>query len=169
MPMVEMVACPPMSARLSLAGCQRMWRSAQERRPEAWEAKRHCLTCQLGAERAGVGAEVARRAAIAEAMRRVCPRCERRAARLIGGRHCVSCYNRQAEVRRGRNCKGGRPRLTDVLHAERVAILDATGRLRVLEEGAVIGAAELVLHEAKRVGPGALFGRPPAVVLQDAA
>jgi hypothetical protein len=166
-PHLVMVPCPPMSARLTIAACNRMWRQAQDQRPAAWQTLSHCRACSLGAERAGADVTKQTVQAATDALRLVCSRCTSRAPRLIHGKHCISCYNRDAEVRRGRNGKGGRPRLTDVLHVERVAVV-VGGEPRVHVAPSVVAATEAVIGAAKAVRAPAFFGRPPAA-LPDAA
>lgn len=162
---MDMVPCPPMGARLTIGACRRMWAAAQERRPEVWEAKAHCRNCLLGAERSGATAERTQANALTDVVGLVCSSCERSAARLIHRVHCVSCYNRRREVACGRNRRGGRPQLTDALHAERVAIFDpASGAARVVEMWPVVSVAEVILRRARQAqGASILFGRPPAV------
>ncbi len=165
--MLEMVPCPPMAARLTIGACRRMWATAQERPPEVWEAKAHCRRCMLGAERSGATAEQVQAKALTDAIRRICCSCERSAARLIHSTHCVSCYNRRREVLRGRNGRCGRPRLTDVLHSERVAVLDTTaGTARVVEMGSVVSVTEVILRQSQLTQSVAItFGRPPGLPL----
>ena len=165
--MLEIVPCPPMAARLTIGACRRMWATAQERQPEVWEAKAHCRRCLLGAERSGATAEQVQANAIVDAIRRICCSCERSAARLIHSTHCVSCYNRRREVARGRNGRGGRPRLTDLLHSERVVVLDTTAdAARVVEMGSVVSVTEVILRQSQLTGSVAItFGRPPGLPL----
>jgi hypothetical protein len=164
---VEMVPCPPMSARLTLSACRRMWTSAQEQRPQPWDSRVKCLTCQLGAERAGASAQVAATKAAVESIRTICPSCSRPAARLIHGMRCVSCYNRRREAERGKNCKGGRPRICDALHTESLAVSAPDTAPAVIQIASVLSRPEALVIAARQVAAaGAVFGvvplRPPA-------
>ena len=108
-----LVDCAPMRSRMLERSCVRMWTSARDAPPRPEESRHACLTCPLGAQRAGVDRSVAVAAASAAAMEqalgRVCPRCARPAGRLINGRFCISWYNRDREARIGRNAKGTPP------------------------------------------------------------
>jgi hypothetical protein len=101
--------CDRQGMTLTVAGCKRLWTSAQERRPDPWEGRHACLSCPIGATHCGQSSADAKAAAATEALRKFCPRCSRRATRLINGEFCVSCYNRVREIARGRNCKGNPP------------------------------------------------------------
>jgi len=150
--------CEKQRVRLTEPGCARLWRAAQEKRPEAWEAKYHCFTCQIGA--ANAGETISATAAETEALRCICPRCRRRSDRIIAGRLCISCYNRQREVNVGRNRKGTRPRLTDVLHTETFAVVTSAG-IRVAKAEAVTGILEAMLACARAAtGPVAFASAP---------
>jgi hypothetical protein len=150
--------CEKQRMRLTEAGCARLWRAAQEKRPEAWEAKYHCFTCRIGA--ANAGETMSDTVEETEALRSICPRCRRRSDRIIAGHLCISCYNRQREVNTGRNRKGTRPRLTDVLHTETFAIVTAEG-ITVAKAAAVTGVLEAIIACARAAtGPVAFTSAP---------
>jgi hypothetical protein len=117
--------CEKQNMRLTTLGCAKLWRAAREKRPDPWDSKYHCFTCSIGA--ANAGEAISATAVETEAIRTICPRCRRRAFRMISGRFCISCYNRHREVLVGKNGKGGRPQLTDVLHSEHVMVLTGDG------------------------------------------
>ena len=95
MQQLDMMRCDRQSMTLTKSGCARLWRSAQDKRPSEWEGRFVCLTCAVGAANAGGSISVT--ASETEALRTICPRCQRRTLRFIGGRICVSCYNRERE------------------------------------------------------------------------
>jgi hypothetical protein len=100
-----------------------------------------------------------------EAIRLICPACERHTSRLVGGLHCVSCYNRRREVAAGRDRRGRRPQLTDALHVERFAVMAVAGGVVVTEVPEVRSMAEAILRKAKHADGAILFGRPSATLL----
>ena len=146
LPAIELFVCERRTMRLSRPSCARLWESAQRNRPEVWEGRHSCLTCPVGAAHAGK--TVAPNADVAEAYRMVCPRCFRRADRLIKGDLCVSCYNRQREVRIGRDRKGARPGLTDRLHTVQVRVRRGKKSELVRFDG-VTGLPEVMLRVVK--------------------
>ncbi len=152
----EVVLCERARMTLSVAGCARYWLSAQESRPRPWEGRHRCLTCPIGAARAGrpgdgpfLPAELLRQWAI-------CPRCCRPATRLsrdhlIRGRLCVSCFNRDREVLKGKNAKGRPPQL--VLRDVTLAVVEGDG-VRQIPHPRVKSDLEAMLVEAMRAkGP----------------
>jgi hypothetical protein len=155
MQLPEMMQCDRLSMKLSTPGCARLWRSAQESRPKEHEGRYACLTCTIGA--ANAGASLPPTAAATEALRTVCPRCERRATRFIAGRLCISCYNRDREVRIGKNAKGNRPLLTDVLRAANVVIIEAADSR--IEHSVVTGLPEVMISIARTATGVLAFGR----------
>ncbi len=152
---------------LSAAGCARLWHSAQETRPLPWEGRHRCLSCPIGAARAGrpgVGpfppAELLREWVI-------CPRSRRPATRLsrghlINGRLCVSCSNRDREVLRGEDARGRPPRL--VLRDVTLAVVES-GAVRHALRYRVTSDLEAMLVEAMQAkGPLAFpCSAPPPV------
>ena len=160
-----MVDCPPMRSRMTEAGCTRMWRSAQEKPPQPHEARAACVTCPLGAQRSGVDAvqavAEAHAAALAEAMRRLCPRCQRPATRLINSRWCISCYNRDREARIGRNAKGTPPQITALIRPEAVTVTPPAQEPHLVVVDRVTSRAEAVWVAARQAGPGVVIGVPP--------
>lgn len=163
--MPELVPCPPMRSRMTERGCVKMWTSARDAPPRPVESRHACLTCPLGPQRAGVdvaeAVAAARAATVEQAFGRICPRCERPAARFIKGRTCISCYNRTAEVVRGRNGKGNRPKIADVIHAESLAIAAGDAPPRHVTVALVVSRCEAVGIAARQAGPGAIIGVPP--------
>jgi hypothetical protein len=165
----ELVECPPMRSRMTKAGCVRMWSSTREQPPAPHEARSACIGCALGPQRAGIDVAAAqaqaRAAAVAEAMRHVCPRCERPTTRLIRGRTCVSCYNRTGEAIRGRNAKGTPPvRILERIRTESLAICAPAGEVRVVVVEHVTSRTEAAAIVARVAGPGAVIGVPPLTV-----
>ena len=162
-PALEMMQCAPRNMTLSRPGCARLWLSANgnpENRPKPWEGRSACIVCPVGAANAGrVQSPVA---GAVDALRLICPRCERLAQRLIHKRLCISCYNREREVRIGRNAKGGRPHLTDRLGGVAIAVTDCIGATRVRAVEAV-SAAEAMIAAARKATGWLAFGRPAAV------
>ena len=153
---LDMMRCDRQRMTLSKQGCARLWRSTQEKRPAPHEARFNCLTCPIGAGNAGVSIAVT--AAATEALRTFCPRCLRRAFRMIANRLCVSCYNREREVQIGKNRKGGRPRLTDILHSARLVAIDA-GSPRIVLHSTVTGLPEAMIAMARSATGVIAFGR----------
>ena len=92
----------------------------------------------------------------------VCPRCFRRADRLIKGDLCVSCYNRQREVRIGRDRKGARPGLTDRLHTVQVRVRRGKKSELVRFDG-VTGLPEVMLRVVKADPASVSISRPRVV------
>lgn len=161
----ELVPCPPMRSRMTAAGCVRMWASTREKPPEPHEARVACVTCPLGAQRSGIGAEKAvaqaHAAALEEVLRHHCARCSRKTARLINGRTCVSCYNRTREAVLGANAKGTRPWLADVIHAEALVVSSPAQPPHLVTVDRVATRMEAAVVAAREAGPGAIIGVPP--------
>jgi hypothetical protein len=143
--------------RLTVAGCSRLWKSAQQRRPEPWEGRWHCRRCPIGA--ANAGAQVEPVALGGEDWRLVCSRCLRQADRLIRNRHCVSCYNREREVKVGRNSKGSTPRLTGHFHPVTAAVGRA-GVVELVTMPNVLGMPEVLVQTARTATACLAFGAP---------
>lgn len=158
---LTMVDCPPMSARLSAASCIRRWRLAQERVPACWDSLHHCHTCPIGAQRGGATAAVATNAAISLAVAHVCPRCERRAQRLINGRLCISCYNRTREAMIGRNAKGTPPKIMRQIRGETLMVCATAKPPSALTVVHVLSRPEAVVIAARQAGPGTVVAVPP--------
>lgn len=156
---LTLIRCDRRALTLSRDGCAASWRAAERKRPDPWEGRWHCRACPVGAAHAG--RPQAETAAVVESLQRVCPRCGRRAMRIIQGRLCVSCYNREREVLKGRNAKGGVPQLTAVLHDETVLIV-RDGLLFRHTLRRVTGATEAMLTLGKAATGALLFSRPPA-------
>lgn len=160
--------CERQAMTLSEKGCVRLWKSARERRPDAWEGRHNCLNCPIGAANAGVSAPEASAARASEALRMICPRCTRPAGRLVNAELCVSCYNRKREIARGRNCKGNPPivlqsRLRDVTLC---VSHDGTPAPAVEMFPAVMSLAEAMILAAKRANGPVTFSLPaPAAEL----
>lgn len=148
-----------MAARLGLPSCVKRWQAAQQSVPAAWDSLSHCRGCPIGAVRAGSTVAVANAAAAADAIRAVCPRCERPSPRQINSRWCTSCYNRTREASIGKNAKGGRPLICDVIHPERIAAAAGAAAARVELVERVVTRTEAVAVLMRR-GMG-VFGIPP--------
>ncbi len=156
----EMFRCDRLNMTLSKPGCARLWLSANSgSAPAAWEGRLGCRNCPLGALHAGKTVEAA--TALTDALRNICPRCERVASRMIGGELCVSCYNRAREVRIGRNAKGGRPLLTDRLHTRRLVVIEGSSD-RLIDRQYATGLPEVMIAVARRATKPVAFCRPQA-------
>lgn len=155
---METFRCERQALVLTKPGCARLWLSAQENEPKPWEGRAKCLTCPIGAAHAG--RTIAPMAEITAELKRICPRCERFATRLIGKRLCVSCYNRQREVIVGKNAKGNKPLLASVLHSEIVVAVGPSGA-KLLKADLVASLPELMIAQAAHADVFAGFGRPP--------
>jgi hypothetical protein len=142
---------------LTRAGCTRLWLSARERRPEPYEGRAACLTCEVGAAHAGHPVEAV--PAWRQALRVVCTGCGRVSDRIILNRLCVSCRNRRLEAEKGRNGKGGWPRIVGLLFDRAIAVADSEDT-RVVHVTAVLSVAEALLTVAKRANALILIGWP---------
>lgn len=99
----EMVDCAPHRTRMTLAGCQRMWKKAAASKPMPWDSLHACLSCPVGALRCGKSPPPPPRdKATAEA----CPRCGKETHRRVRMDLCMSCYNRERELLRGARRRG---------------------------------------------------------------
>lgn len=165
---IPLFRCDKRACTLAKASCARMWEQAQLQRPEPWQSLWSCRYCPVGAVNAGRPAAEAAALGGSDTLRAICPRCLRLAARLINGRFCVSCFNRHREAQKGRNAKGGVPRLTAVLHAEVLAVMDG-GNIRRETFDSVIGPVEAMVLAAKRARGPITFGRPPTALVEVAA
>lgn len=169
----ELVDCPPMRSRMMERSCVRMWTSARDVAPRPEESRHACLTCPLGAQRAGVNVAeavaAASAAAVEQAFGRVCPRCTRPAARLIHGRWCIDCYNRDREARIGRNAKGTPPQIAALIHPEAVTVAPPAQPPRMVVVERVTSRSEAVAVAARQAGPGAIIGVPPLVLVRPEA
>lgn len=158
---MEMIECERQRMRLSKAGCARLWRSAQERKPEPWEGRAHCRTCPIGAACAGVAAAPAATAAAAEKLRPTCGRCGKVSDRFIHARGiCISCYNREREARIGRNRRGNAPAITAKL-APLSMVLTTTEGARLRDFGLCTGPEEAIFTAAKAATCLTGFAPPP--------
>lgn len=101
MPGVQHFRCDRMLATLAVSSCATMWRKANTSEGSCTA----CLRCTIGAEHAGE----TQASNSALHLAKVCARCHKPAARLIGKMHCVSCKNREYELDKGRNAKGTQP------------------------------------------------------------
>ena len=94
---VEVMRCERQAMTLTRTGCSRLYLSAAEKAPAAWEGRAKCVGCPIGAALAGKPPPSA--AALAAPVgSRWCVRCQRNAERVIKDRLCLSCYNRQREA-----------------------------------------------------------------------
>lgn len=159
-----MFRCDRQAVTLTVGGCARMWQSAREKRPAPWEGRHNCVGCPLGATHAGDTQEVAAKARASEALRRICPRCTRPAARLINGRWCISCYNRVREVARGKNAKGNLPVIVmSRLHNVALTVARPWPSNHPPETESftsVTSRTEAMILAAKREAGPVFFGRP---------
>ena len=147
--------------RLTRAGCARLWTSAQTDPPKSWEGRAKCTLCPIGARHAG--GQVVATAEAVQAMRPICPRCDRASDRLTRDRFCVSCYNRHLECVRGSNAKGNRPALADTLHSAMFAVADQLrGRTAVLD--LVRDTREAIVILSKSATGPMSFGAPRVLV-----
>ena len=154
----EMINCLPKKMNLTRAGCARLWTSARNARPNAWEGRAACVGCQAGAANAGYRASPV--AGLVDLLSKTCPRCLKSASKLINGRFCVSCYNRDCEARRGRNARGGRPRLCSRLGRRSLVKSNASG-VQVVSADLAVGATELLLIHAAMARDELAFGWAP--------
>lgn len=150
--------CARQSMTLSVNGCAKLWRSAQEDEPKPWEGRWHCRTCPIGAAHNGQSPREIEAATTAAALAPWCPRCVRVSDRIINGDLCISCYNRAREAERGRNAKGGTPRLAAVLHAETVAAVAPGAAPARVTFASVASRAEALIRAAKRAAGPVAFG-----------
>jgi len=118
----EMFVCERLhgNAKLSAAGCARRWSTAQESRPQPEDGLYPCLTCPIGAARAGRPGDGAFEAA--ELLRKwaICPRCchpgsRIPSGRLVKGHLCISCYKpaprgAERQERQGQSAQSPPPR-----------------------------------------------------------
>jgi hypothetical protein len=158
---IELFDCAALRARLSRAGCVRRWSTANDgAAPAPWDSLTHCRCCPIGAGHAGRPPAEMAVAAARDTLARTCTRCGATGGRIVLNRWCVSCYNRQREAERGRNAKGGRPRLMDVLHTERLVVACGT-RVEAVEVDRVANLAEAMLLLVGRGQGPVSFGRAP--------
>jgi hypothetical protein len=155
-----MVRCERQSMTLLRAGCARLWKSAQEKRPDPWEGRWHCRDCLIGAANAGQSVQPV--ALEATEWRLICSRCLRPAERLVHLRFCLSCFNRNREATMGRNAKGGRPRLCGRLRPVHVVVTRQGARHVVVTEGAAIGPSEVMTTVARGASGRLAFASPEA-------
>lgn len=104
-PGLKLFRCEPHRATLSMVGCGKRWREAQEAtgaKAEEWHA---CRSCAIGAAHAGEDPVIYSWLFGAA----ICPRCRKGTTRMIGGRVCVGCRNREYELARGTNARGNVP------------------------------------------------------------
>jgi hypothetical protein len=164
---IETFRCDRQGMSLTVAGCKRLWTSAQANRPDPWEGRHACLSCPIGAGHCGQSAEDARIAAATEALRKFCPRCTRRASRLINGQFCVSCYNRTRELARGKNGKGNAPVVVAArIHTVTLAVATAAAPHPVAQSfPGVTGRPEAMVLAARAAKGRILFGAVHASLL----
>jgi Zn finger protein HypA/HybF involved in hydrogenase expression len=152
-----MMRCDRQNMALSVQGCAKLYTSTIALRPQPWEARFGCLACPIGA--ANAGHPVVTTSESTELLRTICPRCRRRAFRVIQNRLCVSCWNREREVRVGRNGKGGKPRL--VLEPVVMAVVSSDA-VRTIEAPMMSGMIEAMIAAARSATGPVAFGRPGA-------
>lgn len=165
--------CERLRARMTEAGCARMFISARERTPYPDEARSACVGCELGARHAGVDIERAREAQRAAELVDFCSECGRSGRRMIGRVICVSCYNRRREAMCGRDARGRVPKFIGRYHPVSLAVtlpgLAATGRNFALVAGraqAIMIAAQQAKGVAIAIGFQRLSPLPPGALLE---
>lgn len=172
---IETFRCDRQAMTLTRGGCARLWESLKDKPPQPFEGRWQCRACPIGAAHAGVAEPQAEAdtAATEIALEGLCPRCERKGNRLIGGHLCVSCYNRAREIVRGKNRKGNPPKVVQARLAPLTLIVadpEAAHTSRATIFASVTGGAEAMLTAAKAAHGGSLiFARAKAPVLQPAA
>jgi hypothetical protein len=134
-------ACQRLRARLSVDACRSNWMRGHV---ERHEDRVSCKGCPIGAAHAaGAGVELTSTSPYRGM--RICARCHRYAARLIGGYACVSCRKREYEAIKGRNAKGTRPvKIAGRLARRRLRFL-AADQVQELDVERSIDTAELVM------------------------
>lgn len=145
---LEIFHCDRMAARLSTAGCAKMWISVGKRPPQIGEARMACIGCPIGAKHAGVDPEVAARAARQAELQEVCARCTTAHRRMVGKTHCVNCYNRLREASIGRDARGRPPRFAAALHRVSLLVTGGGPALQVRHYSRVTSRAEALLMAA---------------------
>lgn len=158
---IETFQCARQKMTLTVAGCRRLWVSAQEKRPDPGEGRHSCLSCPIGAQHGGQAPAAAAASRASEALRRFCPGCSRPASRLIHGLHCVSCYNRRREIAVGKNAKGNPPAVVAArIHDVALSVATPTSAPAVEVFQAVASRVEAMVFAAKRAAGAIHFGRP---------
>lgn len=153
-----MIDCTRRSLRLSDKGCIALFHSANgTKAPAAWEGRAACRGCVAGAMRA-TGRAPDPMAEILTQIAKICARCGRTPERLIWGIMCPSCDARQREAVCRRNSKGNPPRLSGIIHTERLVISSAKITKMITRTG-VIDVAEAIMQAARRMDGPTAFGR----------
>ena len=164
--------CERLHARMTEAGCARMWASARDKPPYPDESRAACVGCEIGARHAGEDIERAREAARAAELADRCSQCGRTGLRMIGRTTCVSCYNRRREARCGRDARGRVPKFASRYHP--VSLVVAQSGIAVARNFPIVaGRAEAIVLAAKQAQGAAIaigFQRlsplPPGAMLE---
>lgn len=168
-PMPPLFTCERLHARMTEAGCARMWTSARDRPPYPNEQRAACVGCELGARHAGVDIERAREAVRAAELADRCSECGRAGLRMIGRVHCVSCYNRRREARCGRDARGRVPKFIGRYHPVSLVVA-LPGSITVRSFAFVAGRAEAILLAAREAkGAAIAIGFPRLSPLPEGA
>lgn len=149
-----LVDCSRRNLRLTEQGCTTLYKSANEgKAPAPWEGRAACRNCPVGAMRA-TGQVINPMAQVMSDLARICVRCGRTPERLIWSTYCPSCDARQREAIRRRNSKGNPPKLSSVIHTEKLLV---SGKLVVRPN--VIDASEAIIQISKKLDHPVAFGR----------
>lgn len=153
--------CERLRARMTEAGCARMFTSARERMPYPDEARSACVGCELGARHAGVDIERAREAVRAAELASCCSRCGRTGRRMIGMKtgapvRCVSCYNRFREAQSGRDARGRVPKFAGTFFPVTLVVAQAGFAPSVVTCPFVAGRAEAIIRTAQHAKGAAI-------------
>lgn len=148
----ELFECKVRKARLTKKGCAGQWTAAQQLKPEPWESRWHCRSCQTGAVSAGVSQPNHKD----EALAKLCPRCGRLTDRMIKGKLCISCYNREREVARGKNRKGHIPVKVAGAIRNIIAIYTVNGVEDIREFRDVTSVNEIIIRLLREYGRDAV-------------
>jgi hypothetical protein len=137
LPGVKHFRCERMLASLSTSACANNWRIANDQHDLRRE---RCLGCSTGALHAGeVGLNMSPLRG-----KKICARCHRTNARLIGKHLCPSCYNRALEVTKGRNSKGTKPVQHPPMHRRSISYVCA-GEVKTKTLDMSVDADELIV------------------------
>lgn len=146
--------CQPMSAVLSVAGCARMWKEANQPNTVKNYGDRlyKCYRCELGAAHAGESVIACNDLYGAK----LCCRCHRPSRRLIHDELCVSCYNREREVIIGKNGRGTAPVKHPPLDARKLLVCH-DGKVKLESFARTVDAAEPFVSVLRHMQGPVLF------------
>lgn len=156
---LEIFRCEKRSMTLSTNGCARLWNAAnQSKPPDPWMGIAGCRSCSIGAFHS-TGAVINPLAALADALRLLCPRCFRPSDGLINGTLCRSCHARHGEALRKKDARGREPSLSSRLHTQRIAVSAGHTSPRVITHRAVVAMTEVIVHASKSATEPTSFGK----------